>query len=86
MNCNGSGTGSGATGAGRGFDSCNSVTACAGVGTSAGVGVGYGFLNCKKMQQNKPNGASKTATYSVSYADSGTANACADTAAGGYNS
>jgi len=86
MNCNGSGTGSGATGAGRGFDSCNSVTACAGVGTSAGVGVGYGFLNCKKMQQNKPNGASKTATYSVSYADSGTANLCADTAAGGYNS
>lgn len=53
--------------------------------TKSGAGVGYGMMLCKKCQQNSVVSAS-TAKYFQSYADSGTANACADTAAGGYNS
>jgi hypothetical protein len=37
------------------------------------------------MQQNS-HGTCTTAAYYISYADSASANACADTAAGGYNS
>jgi hypothetical protein len=43
-----------------------------------------GFDTCKKCQQNRVITASTK--YLDSYADSGTSNACADTAAGGYNS
>jgi hypothetical protein len=82
----GTGVGNSGTGGGCGFVSCVGVVLCQGVGTAAGSGLGYGFNTCTKMQQNKPNGASKTATYITSYADSGSSNACADTAAGGYNS
>jgi hypothetical protein len=44
----------------------------------------YGFYGCKSVQQCNSTGDSNP--YSASYADSGTSNACADTAAGGYNS
>ena len=83
-NCTGTGTAAGA--GGNGFNGCSGIILCAGKGLDSGAGIGYGFFSCHKMQQNKPNGVSKTATYNTSYADSGTGNACADTAAGGYNS
>ena len=69
---------------GSGFDTCTRLIGCTGTGT--GTGYGYGYRGCKKMQQNKAGSASTTATYNTSYADAGTSNACADTAAGGYNS
>ena len=81
----GSQTGAGA-GWGTGFNSCSGVINCAGQGLAAGAGNGYGFYACKKVQQCGASGASKTAIYNTSYADSAVANACADTAAGGYNS
>jgi hypothetical protein len=46
---------------------------------------GYGYKECRKCQQNKGSNCS-SASYSTSYADSGTANACADTPDGGFNS
>jgi hypothetical protein len=85
-NCVGVGNGGASSGPGYGFDTCITVLGCAGQGLAAGSGVGYGFFGCTKMQQNKPSAGSKTATYNTSYADSGSSNACADTAAGGYNS
>lgn len=75
----------------------NSALACYGIQTASRVSYcvvkniistgaqGYGLNNCKKCQQNISTGCS-TANYNNAYADSGTANACADTAAGGYNS
>ena len=86
VNCVGTGSGGSSSGNGLGFASCVGVTLCAGQGLAAGSGNGYGFNGCTKMQQNKASAASKTATYTTSYADSGAGNACADTAAGGYNS
>ena len=83
-NCTGLGVGTG--GGGYGFRTCIGLVLCMGRGLDSGAGAGYGFSGCTKMQQNKPSDTSKTATYNVSYADSGTGNACADTAAGGYNS
>jgi len=41
-----------------------------------------GFENCRSVQQCRSIG--DTTPYYLSYADSGTSNACADTAAGGY--
>ena len=64
------------------FQSCNNMTACLSLSNTAITGA-IGFVSCKSMQQCKSNDASP---YVLSYADSGTANACADTAAGGYNS
>jgi hypothetical protein len=84
-NCIGNGSGGSAAGNGNGFYNCVGVVLCRGKGLAPG-GMGYGFIGCTKMQQNAPNGASKTATYNTSYADAGAGNACADTAAGGYNS
>lgn len=43
----------------------------------------YGFYDCKSVTHCKSSGDS--VPYSISYADAGTSNACADTAAGGYN-
>jgi len=80
------GRGGSVSGPGYGFNTCIGVVNNRGVGTAAGAGVGYGFFGSTKCQQNRPNGASKTATYNTSFADSAAANACADTAAGGYNS
>lgn len=84
--CIGTGNGGSGSGAGYGFDGCTGVIGCQGVGLATGSGVGYGFFGCTKMQQNRPFTPSKTATYNTSFADSGAVNACADTAAGGYNS
>lgn len=84
--CSGTGNGGSITGNGYGFDACVKVIGCAGVGLATGAGSGYGFNACTKMQQNSALSASKTATYNTSFADSAAANACADTAAGGYNS
>jgi hypothetical protein len=57
--------------------------------TKFGSGVAYGMSGCKKCQQNSVVAAS-TAKYGTgatqSYADSGTANACADNYQGGFNS
>ena len=64
---------------------CSGVVSCRAQGVNSGAGNGYGFKGCTKMQQNAPAGGSKTATYNISYADTATANPCADTAAGGYN-
>jgi hypothetical protein len=78
--------------AGNGTNDCHafinniSVVLCEGSATNSSSGAGYGFKGCKKMQQNRGNPASKSANYDTSYSDAGTANACADTAAGGYNS
>jgi hypothetical protein len=69
-----------------GFISCVGIVLCQGQGANSGAGGGYGFYQCSKMQQNKAYATCKTAIYSASYADAGTGNACADTAAGGYNS
>lgn len=70
-----------------GFWNCTAVVGCAGQGTgNSSSAVGYGYIGCHKMQQNRAIAASKTATYNTSYADSASANAVADTAAGGYNS
>lgn len=76
-----------ATGTGtiHGFYSCTQVTNCTATGTGTD-GYGYGYRGCCKCMCNKAGGNSTTATYNVSYADAGTSNACADTAAGGYNS
>lgn len=69
-----------------GFNNCIGVVNCRSVSNvNAGAGAGYGFYASHKCQQNSGTG-NKTATYNTSYADAGAVNACADTAAGGYNS
>lgn len=85
--CTGIGTGIGTGGEyGMGFSACVTVTACYGRGVKSGSGGGgYGFYSCNKCINNSPYAGSTTATYNTSYADSGTSNACSDTAAGGYN-
>lgn len=82
--CKGASTGS-TSGVNTGMSGCNSVIGCRMTATNPGAGTGYAFGSCKKMQQNV-NTSSKTGGYTSCYADSGTANAVADTAAGGYNS
>lgn len=62
-----------------GFNACNKITSCFSTGNTI-----YGFYNCKTMGFNQSS-SNTTANYNTSYADSGTANAAADTAAGGYN-
>jgi hypothetical protein len=61
-----------------GFEECEFVSCC-----HAHNNVGYGFLQGKQMQQNKST-SNTAGQYSLSYADQ-TSNACANTAAGGYN-
>ena len=51
----------------------------------SGGATGYGLYGCKKCQQNTVSGCS-TGNYYNSYADSGTASACADNSNGGFNS
>ena len=68
---------------GYGIQTATVVIGCVGSGT--GSSVGYGFANCKKMQQNS-QGTCTTAGYTGCYADKGTTDAVADTAAGGHNS
>jgi hypothetical protein len=45
----------------------------------------YGIITSKRCSKNRV-GSGMTSKYYASYADAGTANACADTASGGYNS
>jgi hypothetical protein len=63
-----------------GFAGCFNMTTCDSTNAEANA---VAYWGCKSMQQNK---ASAATPYYLSYADSGTSNACADTAAGGYNS
>ena len=63
---------------GNGFAQCLKITACYALSNKA-----YGFINCKGCGFN--TSTSNGTAYSTSYSDSGTSNACADTAAGGYN-
>jgi len=68
-----------------GFHSCTGVSVCiVGAVLNAGTGAGYGFNTCTKTINNKCSGTTKTGKYTASYADVNT-NACALTAAGGYN-
>jgi hypothetical protein len=81
-NCTGTGTGA----PGYGFFACINLTNCTGTGTGTGSAPGYGFAGCKGMLLNKPGSASTTATYNSCYVSiSGTGEAPADTAAGGWN-
>ena len=63
-----------------GFNSCNNVTS-----STSENNYRYGFRSCNSILGNKATG-NTTANYSLSYADSGAAQAAADTANGGYNS
>jgi len=53
--------------------------------TGGGGALGHGLWACYKCQQNKTSGCT-TSGYLQSYASSDTSAACADTAAGGFNS
>jgi hypothetical protein len=69
-----------------GYNSCTNITVSSSLTNTAGT-TEIGFLNCKSVQQCKTDDANKYgAGVGQSYADAGTSNACADTAAGGYNS
>jgi hypothetical protein len=63
---------------GPGFSSCEHV-----IGSQSWSNTTYGFVGCKQCQQNYATG-NTTAQYNTSFADQAT-NACANTAAGGYN-
>lgn len=63
---------------------CVSLAVCRTYNNASTLGNEYGFNTCNSVQQCKCVGDSNP--YTASYADSGTANPCADTAAGGYNS
>jgi hypothetical protein len=64
-----------------GFSYCSNMTTC--LSDNSGTD-SIGYFSCKSMQQNKS--LNNETPYSVCYADAGTSNAVADTAAGGYNS
>jgi hypothetical protein len=64
---------------GSGFNACLNMTSCLADSNDL-----YGFLACHSMGFNKSTG--NGTAYNTSYADAGAGNACADTAAGGYNS
>jgi hypothetical protein len=92
VNCKGTGSGTGtgtpnSAGAGYGFFACTNVTSCiaSATGIGTGLGAGYGYTSCYKMQQNSYVNPITTAVFYQSYASTGTANPCADTAVGGYN-
>lgn len=66
------------------FQGCSNICACSSSSNTSGSSLAYGFYNCTSVQQCKSTG--DDTAYYLSYADSGSSNACADTAAGGYNS
>jgi hypothetical protein len=81
-NC--SGTGVTTTASLAAFWLCNNLTNCSGRATATTTG--YAFSECKGMLFNSPYSASKTGTYYQCYVSpSGTGNAPANTAAGGWN-
>ncbi len=63
-----------------GFEDCSIISACI-----SQLNTGNGFDGCKNMTANRANG-NTGANYLNSFADWASLNACADTAAGGYNS
>lgn len=63
-----------------GYEDCTIISASAGNSNT-----GNGFDNCKNMTANRA-ALNTAANYVNSFADWAAANACADTAAGGYNS
>jgi len=65
-----------------GFIGCKNIAACRSI-TNTGTVNESGFSYCNSMQQCKSDDTTK---YYNSFSDAGFANACADTAAGGYNS
>lgn len=71
-------TNSTAFGCDDGFINVNGLTGC------TAEDCNRGFYGCSSMQQNNTSG--NTTNYTNCYADSGTSNPVADTAAGGYNS
>lgn len=80
MDCNRI-VGSLATGNGNdGFEDCNVIS-----GTTSSANTGNGYDGCKNMTANRSNG-NTAANYNNSFADFAGTQACADTAAGGYNS
>jgi len=81
-------TTSGATATINSFDNCTRITVCSTASNVSSATDEYGFYQCKSVQQCKSSGDSIPygTGATQSYADSGTTNACADTAAGGYNS
>jgi hypothetical protein len=70
------------------FILCTRLTVCSTENNVSGSSDEYGFAYCKSVQQCKSDGDSIPygTGVSQSYADAGTSNACAGTAAGGYNS
>lgn len=79
------GRGGSSSGNGVGLNSCNFVTNARGLGLAAGSGTGHGFDGGRSTHNCTKISACKTATFTATFADAGTANAAADTAAGGYN-
>lgn len=75
-----------ASGASSALESFRSIVRLGFSETSGNAAGGdcWGFSNCHSVQQCKSSG--DDTAYFLSYADSGTANACNDTSAGGYNS
>jgi hypothetical protein len=71
-----------------GYILCTRVVGCSTDSNAAALTDEYGYAYCKSVQQCKSSGDSIPygTGATQSYADAGTSNACADTAAGGYNS
>lgn len=65
-----------------GYETCSKITVASST-DNTGVLYEYGFNGCKSVQQCKSDDSTP---YHLSYADSGTSNACADTSSGGFNS
>lgn len=65
-----------------GYDRCARIAVSTSY-SNAGAVTEKGFASCNSLQHCYSD---DTVPYDLSYADSGTSNACADTAAGGYNS
>jgi len=64
-----------------GFNFCKKITNC--LSNNSGTYT-YGFITCKSVQQCMS--INNNTAYHLSHADASGAQACADTAAGGYNS
>ena len=79
------GGGANARGACRGFYASSDITSCYSYAytTNSASNPLYGYDACNRMVKNNKDAS---CLYNASYADAGTANPVADTAAGGYNS
>lgn len=83
--CDNSGGGANARGACRGFFGSSDITSCYSHAytTNSPSNQLYGYDTCNRMLKNNKDAS---CLYNASYADAGTSNPVADTAAGGYNS